>query len=153
MENNEVEAREALAEVDRIREVNEHHLRRPKRYWIMFAAFFALWVLSPLLYAVVPEPYGYFLPVVLVAVVAAIFLWRKPRDMRIRYTLDETMLRQLMVGVVVPFVVLKVVSLGLFQLLGWWWVLPVAAVATFVIIYLRFGALDRQWAHTVSHRE
>ncbi len=153
MENKEAAARDTLTEVARLRQVNEKHLRRPRRYWVMIALFFALWVLSPVLHTALPEPYGYLLPVALVPVVALALLWRKPRDMRIRYTLDEKMVQQVISSVVLPFVGFWALSSALFGFLGWWWVPPVVAVATFFTVYLRFSALDRQWAYSVSHRE
>lgn len=119
----------------------------------MTASFFALWVLSPTFYTVIPEPYGYLLPIALVPLIALVLLWRKPRDMRIRYTLDSTMLLQVTNSVVVPIVWFYLLSRALSGFLGWWWAPPVVSVVTFITVYLRFSALDRQWAHEVSRRE
>lgn len=151
METDGAEARGALAEVERIREANEQRLRRPGRYWMMVGGFFAVYALAPLIYDVVPEPYGYVLPVALVPVIAVAFLWRRPRDMRIRYTLDGGMLR-LLIGFAVLCAVIVGTNTGLYGLFGWWWLPPLAAVVMFLVGFLGGRAMDRRWARTVSRR-
>ncbi|MGI5187135.1 hypothetical protein ACQEVI_03205 [Promicromonospora sp. CA-289599] len=150
METDAAGARAALDAVEATKKLNAERLRRPKRYWIMFGLFLAVFALLP--YTTNwPALFQLAVPPVLLILIAVVAAWKQPTAVR-KIKLSGRMTIQL-----VGFAILAGVVVGLSRAVyteqGWWWVPLMAAVVAFTLVTTMGPLIDRSWARQVSRIE
>ncbi|PZR53075.1 hypothetical protein DNL40_08680 [Xylanimonas oleitrophica] len=141
-----MDARAALAVVERTRTVNAQRLQRPRRYWLIAGALLAV-------HGLIPLTSGWPLvaslaPLALLVTIVTFAARRQPsavRKMRLRGHMWLPLL-----GLALAAGVLQAVSTVLYGTYGLWWTPVVAAAMLFGGTLLAGPAIDRHWAREVS---
>ena len=147
MKNSAASARESLDALQDAGELNAQRLRRPRRYWIMFAAMLSVFALIQ--YTTQWPPVLRFVaPTALMVVIAIIAAWKQPTAVR-KIRLSGRMLLQI-AGFAALAGVVGGISHALYAELGWWWIPLVAAVLLFGLVAGLGPLMDRSWARRAS---
>ncbi len=144
------DAGESLEALDAVGELNAERLQRPRRYWPMIGAMFAIFALMPLAADLLP-PLAAILVVpgliVLIAVVAGRKQPSAVRHIRLRGAMWLPY-----IGGVLAMGLIGGLNSALYDTRGWWWTPLITAVVMFFICAVGGPALDRYWAGRARYR-
>lgn len=147
MESDTAGARTALDAVEATKKLNAERLRRPKRYWVMFGSFVAVFALLP--YTTDwPGLFQFAIPPLLLILIVVVAGWKQPTAVR-KIKLSGRMAIQL-VGFAILAGVLGGVSRAAYAEQGWWWVPLVAAIVMFTLVTTVGPLMDRSWTRQIS---